>query len=185
MPFVPFISAQIHQRQQAGRRRGRHLCPRRAAQRPPRPWSPHNWWMGLTGTASGAPYATLWATCHRHGFEVSYNIMALTDATSFLRRACGAQVACYFANDWSSLRSSPPEPTINAIYIWWGGVGDDGLPSFSSRCQRHARCGSSMLMFRADFETLSDARFRRFRVLGQALNELRSLVILALGPQAS
>ena len=119
---------------------------------------------------------------------MSYNINTLTDADSFLSRACGAQVACFSAKDCSSLRSSPPEPTINAIYIWWGGVGDDGLPSFSSPCQRQARCGSSMwllLMFRAAFETLSDARFRTFRVLWKALNELRSLVILVLGPQAS
>ena len=129
-PFVPFISAQVHQRQQAGRRRGRHICPRRAAQRPPRPWSPHNRRLGLTGTASGASYATLWATYYRHGFEVSYNIMALTDATSFLRGACGAQMACASANDRPSISSSPPEPTMNAIYISRGGLGDDGLPSF-------------------------------------------------------
>ena len=99
-------------------------------QPPPRPWSPHKWWMGLTGTASGAPYATLWATYYRHGFEVSYNIMALTDAASFLRRACGAQVACASANDRPSISSSPPIPTMDAIFTSWGGLGDDGLPSF-------------------------------------------------------
>ena len=40
-------------------------------------------------------------------------------------------------------------------------------------------------MFKADFETLSRARFRKSRVHAKALNELRSLVILSLGPQAS
>ena len=36
-PFVPFISAQIHQRQQAGRRRGRHTYVAPAAAAPPSP----------------------------------------------------------------------------------------------------------------------------------------------------
>jgi len=36
-PFVPFISAQIHQRQQAGRRRGRHIYVAPAAAAPPSP----------------------------------------------------------------------------------------------------------------------------------------------------
>ena len=39
--------------------------------------------------------------------------------------------------------------------------------------------------FRAGFETLSRARFRKTRVLRKALSALRSLVILVLGPQAS
>ena len=56
--------------------------------------------------------------------------MVLTDADSFIRRACGAQVVCIFANDWPSPLSLPPEPTIDAIYRSWGGLGDDGLPSF-------------------------------------------------------
>ena len=65
--------------------------------------------------------------------------MVLTDADSFIRRASGAQEVWIFANDWPSLRSLPPEPTMTAIYTWWGGVGDDGLPSLSSAGQRHAR----------------------------------------------
>ena len=116
---------------------------------------------------------------------MSYNINTLTDADSFLSWACGAQVACSFANDCSYLRSSPPEPTNNAIYTWWGGVGDDGLPSFYSPCQRHTRVWQLLPMFRAAFETLIPDRFRTSRVHAKALNELRSLVVLSLGPQAS
>ena len=40
-------------------------------------------------------------------------------------------------------------------------------------------------MFRADFETLIPFRFWKTLVHAKALNELRSLVILSLGPQAS
>ena len=40
-------------------------------------------------------------------------------------------------------------------------------------------------MFKADFETLSRARFRTSLVHAKALSALRSLVILSLGPQAS
>ena len=109
----------------------------------------------------------------------------LTDAASFLGWACGAQVACNFANDCCSLRSSPPEPTNDATYTWWGGVGDDGLPSFYSPCQRHARVWQLLPMFRAAFETLIPARFWKTLVHAKALNELRSLVVLSLGPQAS
>ena len=51
------------------------------------------------------------------GLEVSYNIMVLTDAVSFLRRACGAQVAGMPANDCSPPRSLPLHPIITATYI--------------------------------------------------------------------
>ena len=112
-------------------------------QPPPRPRSPQSRQTVPFGTPSGESHATQWAACYRRGIKVSYNINMLTDAASFLGWACGAQVACYFANDCCSLRSSPPEPTNDATYTWWGGVGDDGLPSFYHRVNVMLACGSS------------------------------------------
>ena len=74
----------------------------------------------------------------RRGVEVSHYIIALTDVVSFLRRACGAHVVCTSAKDCPSSLSLPLEPTIYTIYRSWGGVGDDGLPTFYSPFQRQA-----------------------------------------------
>ena len=66
-------------------------------------------------------------------FDLRYGFLALTDAFSFPRWACGGCVACSSPKVCSPPRSLPPHPMIFATYISWEGVGDDGLPISSQR----------------------------------------------------
>ena len=97
-------------------------------------------------------------------------------------------MVCISASDPSSPILLPSEPMITSIQYSWVGVDDRGLSFIYARCNVQRSYGSSMwhlLKFKADFETLFRTRFRKFRVFWKALNALRSLVILSLGPQAS
>ena len=60
--------------------------------------------------------ARIWGRRYRRGLKVSYSIIALTDAVSFLTRVCGACEAWISAKYRSPPRSLPPQPMRTANY---------------------------------------------------------------------
>ena len=112
--------------------------------------------------------------------------MVLTDVDSFIRRACGAQVAGVYFRERLAVSTLLATGAYYERYIHM--VGRRGrrwaTHILFTASTSSAQYGTGS-MFKADFETLSRARFWKFRVFLKALSALRSIVIVSLGPQAS